>query len=255
MAEEILGRVNSIESFGSVDGPGVRFIFFMQGCRMRCKYCHNPETWKIDDGGDLYTPEDAFKKASRYKNYWNNGGGITVSGGEPLLQIEFVTELFKIAHENGVNTALDTSANPFNSADPEFMKKFEALLEVTDLFLLDIKEINPERHKELTAWDNSNILEMAKYLSDHGKNMWIRHVLVPGVNDFEEDLQGLSDFVKTLKTVQRFEILPYHNMMIPKYEKLGIDFPLKDLDAADKSDVEKADKILNTSEYKGYLAK
>ena len=159
---DIKGRIHSVESFGSVDGPGVRYIVFLQGCHMRCKYCHNPETWKLEDG-ELQTPQEVFDKAYRYHNYWKDNGGITVSGGEALLQIEFVTELFKIAKKEGVHTTLDTSGNPFTFEEP-FISKFNELMAVTDLFMLDIKHIDDEKHKKLTGWTNKNILDMAKYL-------------------------------------------------------------------------------------------
>ena len=162
--EQIKGRIHSIESFGSADGPGVRYIVFLQGCRMRCKYCHNPDTWSLQ-AGELQTPEEVLKKALRYKSYWGKTGGITVSGGEALLQIDFLIELFKLAKEKGVHTTLDTSGNPF-TRDKEFFDKFNELLKYTDLFLLDIKHIDTQAHKELTGQTNENILDLAQYLSE-----------------------------------------------------------------------------------------
>ena len=181
MSEEIKGYVHSLESFGSVDGPGVRYVIFLSGCAMRCQFCHNPDTWKMGEG-QQYTPSQLLKQALRYKNYWGNKGGITVSGGEPLLQIDFLTELFRQAKAAGVHTTLDTSGNPFTFEEP-FISKFNELMAVTDLFMLDIKHIDDEKHKKLTGWTNKNILDMAKYLSDNNKDMWIRHVLVPKVTD------------------------------------------------------------------------
>ena len=178
------GKIHSIETFGLVDGPGVRYVIFLQGCRMRCQYCHNPETWNTQVGIEQ-TAKEAFERACRYKNYWKNNGGITISGGEPLLQIDFVTEVFTYAKEKGIHTTLDTSGNPF-SMEPEFLEKFDKLLEVTDLFMLDIKEMDGDKHRRLTGCDNANILEMADYLSKKGKDMWIRRVLVPGLTDDEE---------------------------------------------------------------------
>lgn len=248
---DIKGRIHSVESFGSVDGPGVRYIFFLQGCHMRCKYCHNPETWSMT-GGELVTPQEAFDKAYRYHNYWKDKGGITVSGGEALIQIDFVTELFKIAKKNGVHTTLDTSGNPFTMEEP-FISKFNELMEVTDLFLLDIKHIDDEKHKELTGWTNSNIIQLAKYLSDNNKDMWIRHVLVPTITDDEESLKKLSAFVKTLKTVKRFEVLPYHTLGVFKYENLGVEYALKDILPPTREEIQRANDILETSSYKGYL--
>ncbi len=245
------GYINSFESFGSVDGPGVRYIFFLQGCRMRCAYCHNPETWALS-GGEELTPEEAFQKALRYKAYWKKNGGITVSGGEALLQMDFVTELFEIAKKQGVHTTLDTSGNPF-STDPEYLEKFNRLMDVTDLFLLDLKEINDAKHRELTGCTNQNILDLASYLSEHEKHMWIRHVIVPGVNDDEQDLRELDTFIKTLNTVDRVEVLPYHTLGVPKYEKLGIPYRLQDIRPADPNDKKRAEEFLHTSDYTAYL--
>ena len=195
----ITGHVNSLETFGLVDGPGVRFVVFMQGCRMRCQYCHNPDTWKLS-GGEEWTAEALFQKCWRYHTYWRNNGGITVSGGEPLLQIDFLIEFFKLAKQKGVNTTLDTAGNPFTLEEP-FIGKFEELMQYTDLVMLDLKQTDAAAHKKLTGWDNGNILEMARWLSDHGKDMWIRRVLVPGVTDGEEELKQLKQFIDSLKTV------------------------------------------------------
>lgn len=241
----VKGRVHSFESFALVDGPGVRFCVFLQGCNMRCKYCHNPETWACN-AGEEWTAEDLFKKVFRYKNYWGKDGGITVSGGESLLQLEFVTEFFKIAKEKGVHTTIDTSGNPF-SMDPEYLEKFDKLMEVTDLFLLDIKEMDDAKHKELTGHTNENILALAKYLSDHGKDMWIRHVLVPGLTDDEEGLKALADFIAELKTVSRVEILPYHTLGLFKWENLGINYPLDGVPTPTDEEVKKAEAILGIS--------
>ena len=183
--EQILGNIHSLESFGSADGPGVRYIIFLRGCNMRCKYCHNPDTWAKKDGNMLMTADEVLQKALRYKNYWKNNGGITVSGGEALLQIDFLIELFRKAKEKGIHTTLDTSGNPFTRENP-FFEKFNLLMEYTDLFMLDIKHIDDECHKKLTGCSNKNILDMANYLSDNNKDMWIRHVLVPGITDSKE---------------------------------------------------------------------
>ena len=240
--EPIYGNTHSVESFGAVDGPGLRFIVFLQGCKMRCRYCHNPETWNME-GGEKRTPEDVLKQALRYKSYWKNGGGITVSGGEALLQIDFVTELFRLAKAQGVNTCLDTAGNPFTREEP-FFSKFNELMNVTDLFLLDIKQIDLDKHKDLTGWTNENILDLAQYLSENGKSMWIRHVLVPGITSDEADLTRLADFLETLKTVEKKEILPYHVMGVPEWERLGIPYTLDGINPPSKEEIAKAEKIL-----------
>lgn len=234
----MIGHIHSTESFGAADGPGVRFIVFMQGCRMRCRYCHNPDTWKMD-GGDEVTADEILKRALRFKPYWGKDGGITISGGEPLLQIDFVIELFKKAKELGINTCIDTAGNPFTKEDP-FFSKFEELMKYTDLLLLDLKEINPTRHKDLTGFDNSNIIEMAKYLSEINKPVWIRHVLVPEHSDFDEDLDALGDFIDTLSNVDRVEILPYHTLGKFKWENLGIPYTLESISPPSAERIENA---------------
>ena len=234
----MIGHIHSTESFGAADGPGVRFIVFMQGCHMRCRYCHNPDTWKMD-GGDEVTADEILKRALRFKPYWGKDGGITISGGEPLLQIDFVIELFKKAKELGINTCIDTAGNPFTKEEP-FFSKFEELMKYTDLLLLDLKEINPTRHKDLTGFDNSNIIEMAKYLSEINKPVWIRHVLVPEHSDFDEDLDALGDFIDTLSKVDRVEILPYHTLGKFKWENLGIPYTLESISPPSAERIENA---------------
>lgn len=234
----MIGHIHSTESFGAADGPGVRFIVFMQGCHMRCRYCHNPDTWKMD-GGDEVTADEILKRALRFKPYWGKDGGITISGGEPLLQIDFVIELFKKAKELGINTCIDTAGNPFTNEEP-FFSKFEELMKYTDLLLLDLKEINPARHKDLTGFDNSNIIEMAKYLSEINKPVWIRHVLVPEHSDFDEDLDALGDFIDTLSNVDRVEILPYHTLGKFKWENLGIPYTLESISPPSAERIENA---------------
>lgn len=244
---ETLGRVHSVESFGSADGPGVRYIVFLKGCNMRCKYCHNPDTWAKcgeNDGAKLMTPQEVLKTAMRYKAYWKQTGGITVSGGEALLQIDFVTELFKLAKEKGVNTCLDTSGNPFTVEEP-FFGKFNELMKYTDLFMLDIKHIDDEEHKKLTGQTNKNILDMAQYLSKNGKKMWIRHVLVAGITTDERYLKQLREFIDTLKTVERVEVLPYHTLGVFKWKELGIPYQLEGVEPPTKEQIECAKRILN----------
>ena len=237
----MLGNVHSFESFGTVDGPGIRFVVFLQGCPMRCKYCHNPDTWDTNCG-TKYSAEDAAEKALKYKSYISTSGGVTVTGGEPLWQLGFVTEFFKIMKSNGIHTAIDTSGITFNKDTPE---KYEELLKYTDLVLLDIKHIDDEKHRELTGCSNANVLEFAKFVSEHGVDIWIRHVLVEGITDSDEQLNALKDFISTLKTVKKIEVLPYHTMGVEKYEKLGIPYPLHGLKPISGKRVEHAKHILN----------
>lgn len=190
-------------------------------------------------GGDEVTADEILKRALRFKPYWGKDGGITISGGEPLLQIDFVIELFKKAKELGINTCIDTAGNPFTKEDP-FFSKFEELMKYTDLLLLDLKEINPTRHKDLTGFDNSNIIEMAKYLSEINKPVWIRHVLVPEHSDFDEDLDALGDFIDTLSNVDRVEILPYHTLGKFKWENLGIPYSLESISPPSAERIENA---------------
>ncbi|WP_294374477.1 pyruvate formate-lyase-activating protein [uncultured Clostridium sp.] len=248
-----LGRIHSIESFGSVDGPGIRYVVFVKGCKMRCQFCHNPDTWEMKDG-ELKTADELITQALRYKSYWKKGGGITVSGGEPLLQIDFLIEFFTKAKAKGIHTTLDTSGNPFTRKEP-FFSKFNELMKVTDLVMLDIKQIDDAKHKILTGCSNSNILDMARYLSEIGKTMWIRHVLVPGGSDNDEQLIELDKFIKSLKNVDRVEVLPYHTLGTFKWEEMGIDYPLKGVEPPTKDRIENANKLLHTSEYTGYLSR
>lgn len=237
-----VGRIHSTESFGAADGPGVRYIIFMQGCDMRCRYCHNPDTWDKSRGTEI-TAEQALKQALRYRSYWKKGGGITVSGGEPLLQTEFLTELFRLAKAENVSTCIDTAGQPFTREEP-FFSKFNELMKYTDLLLLDIKEISPERHRTVTGHDNANILDMARYLSDIGKPVWIRHVLAPTLSDFDEDIDGLREFLDTLKNVERVEILPYHTLGRFKWDDMGIKYPLEGVEPPSKERISNAKRRL-----------
>lgn len=248
-SSDSFGRVHSLESFGSVDGPGVRFVVFLQGCAMRCRYCHNPETWS--GGGTEWTAKALLDKALHYRSYWGKNcrnGGITVSGGEPLLQMEFLTEFFRLAHQKGVHTTLDTAGQPFRE-EPEFLAAFDRLLEVTDLVMLDLKEMDEERHKALTGHGNRNILAMARYLSDHGTAMWIRHVLVPDLTDDEAGLIQMDQFIRSLNTVDRVEVLPYHTLGRFKWERLGIPYSLDDARIPTQEEVRRAEELLHVSEY------
>ena len=236
------GRIHSFESFGTVDGPGIRFVVFMQGCPLRCQYCHNPDTWGA--GGQEYSAEEVAQRVMRYKNYFGDKGGVTVSGGEPLLQIDFIVELFTILKSKGIHTCVDTSGFTFRKDNEAVVEKHKKLLAVTDLFLLDIKHIDDEACQKLTGQSNENTLAFAKFLSDNGKKMWIRQVLVPNITDGEEDLKTLRAFIDTLATVEKVEVLPYHTLGVVKYEKLGLEYPLKDVCAPSKESVEKARNIL-----------
>lgn len=234
------GRIHSFESFGTVDGPGIRFVVFLQGCPMRCLYCHNPDTW-VTGGGTEYSAEEVAARALKYKNYFAGGGGVTVSGGEPMLQSQFVTQFFTIVKNAGVSTALDTSGVMFNEADPH---AYDWLLAVTDLVLLDIKHIDDYQHQRLTGHSNKNILAFARYLSDMDKPVWIRHVLVPGITDDDNYLHELKNFISTLKNVQKVEVLPYHSMGEVKYNKLGMDYPLHGTKPPSPERIKNAKEIL-----------
>ena len=248
MAEETLGYVHSIETFGSVDGPGIRFVVFMQGCRLRCAFCHNPDTWSMG-GGIPYTPTELIEQAADYQAYWGDEGGITISGGEPLLQIDFILELFKLAKEKGIHTAIDSCGGPFTREEP-FFSVYDELMQYTDLVLMDIKHINNEFHKKYTMAENTNILEMARDLANREIPMWIRHVLVPEHSDFDEDLEALSDFIQSLgSAVKNVEILPYHELGVYKYEELGIPYRLEGIEPPTPDRVENANRILKTELY------
>lgn len=236
------GRIHSFESFGTVDGPGIRFVVFLQGCPLRCQYCHNPDTWEA--GGTEYSVEEVVNRVVRYRNYFGETGGVTVTGGEPLLQIDFVTELFTALKAKGINTCVDTSGITFRADNQAVVEKHKKLLEVADLFLLDIKHIDDEACKKLTGQSNQNTLAFAKFLSDNGKRMWIRQVLVPGITDDEGSLRQTRQFIDGLQTVEKVEVLPYHTLGLVKYEKLGIEYPLKGLEAPSKEVVLRAKEIL-----------
>ncbi len=239
------GYIHSLESFGSVDGPGVRFIIFTTGCAMRCQFCHNPDTWEMSKGTE-YSADELLKRAVRYRSYWGQEGGITVSGGEPLLQIDFVTELFEKAHAMGIHTTLDTSGNPFTREEPYF-SKFKKLMEVTDLLLVDIKHIDDEQHKILTGQSNKNILDMVRYLSDIKKPIWIRHVLVPERSDKDEYLHKLREFIDSLDNVEKVEVLPYHTLGVYKWKELGYEYQLEGIDPPTDDRVENAKRILGAA--------
>lgn len=239
MKDMCLGNIHSIESCGTVDGPGIRFVVFLQGCPMRCLYCHNPDSWDFKTDNQM-SVEDILKRYDGVKEFCKNGG-ITVSGGEPLVQIDFVTKLFKEAQTLGIHTALDTSGILFN---PENTQKIDELLKYTSLVLLDIKHIDDVEHKKLTGHSNKNVLEFAKYLSDKGVPVWIRHVVVPELTFNEKYLAQLGEFLATLENIKALDILPYHDMAISKYESLGIEYPLKGVPPLTKNEAIEARNIV-----------
>lgn len=236
--KQYYARVHSIETFGTVDGPGIRFVLFLQGCYLQCKYCHNRDTWDLK-GGEPKSLDDILEKIKRYKNYMMlSGGGVTVTGGEPFLQVKFLIELFKKLKEEGIHTCIDTSGIVAITDD------VKELLKYTDLVLLDIKHIDDEKCKKLVGVSNKRELEFAQYLSENNIKIWIRQVLVPGYTDDEEDLQRLKKFIKSLKTVENVQILPYHSMGKFKWEKLGNKYELEDVRDANQDDVDRVKKIL-----------
>lgn len=237
----VTGRVHSIETFALVDGPGVRFAAFLAGCPMRCAYCHNPDTWHAQ--GEPFTADALWRRAARYQPYWQPRGGVTLSGGEPMLQMAFATAFFALAKAHGAHTALDTSGQPFCDAPP-FLAEFDALMDRTDLVLLDIKAMDNELHRRLTGHSNENILQMAQRLSTRGKEMWIRRVLVPGMTDSQSELLLLRQFIDSLSTVSRVEVLPYHAMGAAKWAALGMTYPLPAARAPTPQEIARAEKLL-----------
>ena len=236
------GYIHSIETFGTVDGPGVRYVVFTQGCPMRCKYCHNPDTWEPIIGEKKDT-DDIIRDYEKYKPFLT-GGGITVTGGEPMLQIDFLTELFKKARNKNIHTCLDTSGVMFNEENEAFMKKVDELMKYTSLIMLDIKHIDDEEHKKLTGHSNKNILAFARYLNKKNIPVWIRHVTVPGITYNKEYLLRLGEFLAELDNMEALDVLPYHTMGVPKYESLGIEYPLKGVEPLDKEEALKAKNII-----------
>lgn len=237
------GNVHSIETFGSADGPGVRFIIFLRGCALRCKYCHNADTWAVHED-NWKSADELLDQAEHYRDYWGKNGGITVSGGEPLLQIDFLLELFEKAKQRNINTCIDTAGEPFTRNEPWF-SKFNELMKYTDLLLMDIKHIDPIEHIKLTGKPNDNIQDMFHYLDEIHKPIWIRHVLVPGITDKDEYLYQTRNFIETLHNVERIDVLPYHSMGAYKWEKAGLTYPLRGVNPPSEERVENAREILN----------
>lgn len=241
----IKGHIHSVESLGTVDGPGLRFIIFTQGCLLRCLYCHNPDTWEIGEPSREATAQEMLEEILPFKPYFaSSGGGVTVSGGEPLLQLPFLEELFKLLKENDIHTCIDTSAGCVNDTHA-FMHHFDELQKHTDLFLLDIKHIDNDKHLKLTGKPNTHILKFAKMLSERKQPVWIRHVLVPGLTDDKESLEKLGEFINSLDNVEKFELLPYHQLGVHKWQALGVPYQLTDVEPPTDEEVEQAYRYVN----------
>ena len=236
------GYIHSFETFGTVDGPGTRFVLFLKGCPMRCLYCHNPDTWTMD-GATMMDPIEVVNEVKKYRNYYRNGG-VTISGGEPLLQIDFLIELCKELKKEQFHVAVDTSGITFDYEIEASMKKFDELIKYVDLFMLDIKHIDNEEHLKLTSQSNKNIKAFARYLDSHDKTMWIRHVLVPGITTKEDSLRRTKEFIDSLKNVENVEVLPYHTLGVSKYEKLGLEYKLKGVEPPTPEQVKHAREVL-----------
>ncbi len=247
------GFVHSTESFGTVDGPGVRFVIFLQGCPMRCKYCHNPDTWKMN-AGTVRSAQSLIGEFERKRMFYKDGG-ITVTGGEALMQIDFLLDLFTLARQKDIHTCLDTSGITYRPGESEYNRKLDRLMEVTDLVMLDIKHIDPQGHKELTGHDNAGILAFAKYLEEKKIPVWVRHVVVPGITDEPVFLTRLGEFIGGLSNVKALDVLPYHILGVMKYEELGIDYPLKGVEPATKDQAIEAKKTILTAFWRVRRAK
>ena len=237
------GRIHSLESFGTVDGPGTRFVVFVQGCPMRCAYCHNPDTWEMS-GGTRMEPAYIIEQYERNSAFYKNGGGLTVTGGEPLMQVDFLIDLFALAKEKNIHTCIDSSGIAFNPDNTAWIQKLDKLMTLTDLVMLDIKHIDPTRHKELTSQPNQHILEFAAYLNEKKVDMWIRHVVVPGITDDDKYLYDLGYFIGQFDNLKALDVLPYHTMGEAKYKKLGIDYKLAGVPAMDKDKVVEKKKVI-----------
>ena len=237
------GRIHSFESFGTVDGPGVRYVVFFQGCPLRCKYCHNPDTWAIN-GGNEYTVREILDKMERNITFYKTGG-ITATGGEPMLQLDFLTELFETAKKEGINTCLDTSGIVFDSKNEERLKKIDRLIKSCDLVMLDIKHTDTKEHAALTGAGNENVLEFLRYLDKNGVKTRLRQVIVPGLTDKEEQLNALAELAKGLSCLEKIELLPYHDMGKVKYDALGLSYPFENTPVADSTLLQKCYEVIN----------
>ena len=232
------GYVHSTESFGTVDGPGIRYVLFMQGCPMRCLYCHNPDTWSVMGGREV-SAEEIISEYKKNQAFYR-GGGITVTGGEPLLQVDFLIELFRLAKERGIHTCIDTSGITYSESNYDYIASLDVLMQYTDLVMLDVKHIDSDKHKTLTSHGNGNVLSFARYLAEKGVPVWIRHVVVEGYTDDPEDLRALGRFIGGLKNVKALDVLPYHAMGEVKYRELGISYSLAGMQPLARSEAEKA---------------
>lgn len=229
------GKVNSIETMGLVDGPGVRFVVFMQGCPLRCKFCHNPETWDLDGKFNEYTSEELIKKILNYKPYFKNNGGVTFSGGEPLMQKDFLLECLKLCKKENIHTCLDTAGS---------IPDCKEILKYTDLVIFDIKGTNKDNYKEMTGYNIDTSLAFLKLCQEMNKKLWIRAVIVPGINDTKEYIDELISFIKPLKNVEKIELLPYHTLGVHKYKDIGINYILKNVPNMDKEKCKELEDML-----------
>ncbi len=236
------GRIHSLESFGTVDGPGTRFVVFVQGCPMRCAYCHNPDTWAMT-GGTMMEPAEIIEQYERNRPFYKDGG-LTVTGGEPLMQIDFLIDLFTLAKEKDIHTCIDTSGIAFKPGNTALIEKLDKLMTLTNLVMLDIKHIDPEKHKELTQQPNDGILAFAAYLNEKQIPMWIRHVVVPGITDDDEYLYKLGQFIGKFTNLKALDVLPYHTMGEKKYENLGIPYKLHGVPAMGQKEVIEKKKVI-----------
>ena len=230
------GKITDIETMGLVDGPGMRLVLFLSGCKLRCLYCHNPETWNIDNFTREISSEEVLKMFNKYKVYYGDVGGVTFSGGEPLLQREFLINTMKLLKENGVHVAIDTAG--------AFDGDCDDVLDLADLVILDIKAVNPDEYKQITGLDMTLFNRFLKKVIDKNKKLWLRQVIVPGINDDEQHAKLLKDFARNIPNVERVELLPYHSMAISKYDELGIPYRLKDTPDMDKEKCKKLEKFL-----------
>lgn len=219
------GYIHSVESFGTVDGPGIRFVVFLQGCPLRCKFCHNPDTWALRQGTEM-TSDELIDSYMKNRAFYSKGG-ITVTGGEPLMQLSFVTELFTKAKQYGIHTCIDTSGITYRENDSDYENSLRKLIAVTDLVMLDIKHIDPARHKALTGAGNENILAFAKFLERTNVELCVRHVVIEDITDNADDLINLGRFIGKLKNLRYLDVLPYHTLGVNKYKEMGLSYPLE----------------------------